>query len=667
MKLAVNGKPLVLNNGLLGKIAVVRMWPDLQTAEDEVIARISNTCDLLGLELSIVDTAGCLVNYPHSKITSNDVDFVIHLHFETPKTYDAFSFVTLWNPLDFYHEWGYRKYSTNLMTHDDFLSCGSESADDHIKRQIVASNSHLEPDLTLFHSLPEPYYEPNLGDKKLFYVGINWERLGKGVGRHDGLLKALDATGDLAIYGPKIFHGVDVWEGYSSYVGPIPFDGTSAIKAIHKAGISLVLSSEAHKKASLMSSRLFESLAAGAVIIVDENAFAKQHFGDTLLYIKTENVAADNVTGQVRKHLDWINDNPDEAIALAKSAQKIFKEKFDMSKSVENIYSSLPGRKKELEKKCLSKANSNVVNVFGLLLKYNKENLHKIISNFNKQSYESKKLLIVIDSEEYRVFNSEINSLISFDTIKVVTVDLYKRNEKNVIVNENTFGTVFYPLLANLNETELFSLLPPNETLFCNHYSSLVRAFEDDEGLELAHSDVLFKHKHEEKQFFDLSIDITPFNNEYNNPMGMSRLLFKMNAKPWLHHTLKYMNWGLIDTLVYKSEKVKRVSRASCTVDIQQLLYPNLENFELDAELLMDGMLQEERTEFLVSRYGNKSTSQAVLRSQNLLSNNKKIKFNTYSIEERQEIIAHLLESLTLPSWLLSIVRKGHSMLTKRK
>ena len=56
---------------------------------------------------------------------------------------------------------------------------------------------------------------------------------------------------------------------------------------IAKAGIVLVLSWPAHKEAELMSSRLSESVAAGALVISDENNFAKKFFGDSLLYIDT--------------------------------------------------------------------------------------------------------------------------------------------------------------------------------------------------------------------------------------------------------------------------------------------------------------------------------------------------------------------------------------------
>jgi hypothetical protein len=149
-------------------------------------------------------------------LTRHDVDFVLNLHFETPKRYDIFSFVALWNPLQFFHEWGYRRFTNNILTHDDFFSCSSPWADDHVKRCIASDPMRDAPRLTLYHSLSEPILPPTTGDGVLFYTGINWERLGKRPQRHGDLLSLLDKTGRLRIYGPKVFNGVDVWAGFRS-------------------------------------------------------------------------------------------------------------------------------------------------------------------------------------------------------------------------------------------------------------------------------------------------------------------------------------------------------------------------------------------------------------------------------------------------------------------
>src|SRR4051812_26589197 len=127
------------------KFGVIKLWPELKTAEDECIARLKLAAKGLGLECLEVDSFARLTTAPHTQLTEDDVDFILSLHFETPKSYDIFSFVALWNPLQFYHDWGYRKFTAHLLTHDDFLSCSSTWADDHIMRGIAGDATRSAP------------------------------------------------------------------------------------------------------------------------------------------------------------------------------------------------------------------------------------------------------------------------------------------------------------------------------------------------------------------------------------------------------------------------------------------------------------------------------------------------------------------------------------------
>ena len=96
----------IRGGGLKGVFAIVKMWPNLKAAEDECIARIKAAASALGLScIEILEDGRILGSDRFVKRT--DVDFAIHLHYSVPKSYDAFSFVALWNPVDFYHEWGY--------------------------------------------------------------------------------------------------------------------------------------------------------------------------------------------------------------------------------------------------------------------------------------------------------------------------------------------------------------------------------------------------------------------------------------------------------------------------------------------------------------------------------------------------------------------------------
>ena len=130
---------------LVGRFAVVKLWPKIKAAEDENVARLKVTAKSLGLKCIEITPDGRLVDPPHTRLTQADVDFVIHLHFETPKAYDIFSFVALWNPVQFYHDWGYRRFSRHLLTHDDFFSCSSTGTDDHIRRMIASDPTRIAP------------------------------------------------------------------------------------------------------------------------------------------------------------------------------------------------------------------------------------------------------------------------------------------------------------------------------------------------------------------------------------------------------------------------------------------------------------------------------------------------------------------------------------------
>lgn len=158
---------------MAGRFAVVKLWPDIKTAEDECIARLKIAARDLGVECVEVHADGRSLEDPRWQASHDNVDFVLHLHYDTPKRYDAFSIVALWNPLRFYHEWGYERTSRNLVTHDDFVSCLSEAADDHVTRMVRATGTHLPPVFRLFHSTADVVHPPSLGDGRLFYAGIN--------------------------------------------------------------------------------------------------------------------------------------------------------------------------------------------------------------------------------------------------------------------------------------------------------------------------------------------------------------------------------------------------------------------------------------------------------------------------------------------------------------
>jgi hypothetical protein len=533
-----------METALKRKFAVIKLWPEVKAAEDECIARLKITARSLGLECLEVDSFARLVDPPYTQLTRFDVDFVLSLHFETPKRYDIFSFVALWNPLQFYHEWGYRKFTRHLLSHDDFLSCDSTWADDHIWRSLTNDPMRDGPFFRLYHSLSEPILDPTVGKGELFYAGINWERVAKKPGRHQELLRLLDQCGALRIYGPKVYLGVNVWEGYESYAGPIPFDGVSVVQLINQAGISLVLSSEAHQQSELMSCRLFESLAAGAVILCDENPFARRYFGDTLLYIDTTR-SPEETFEQVQSHLNWIRSEPAKAQELAKRAQEIFREGFMLDRCLERIYQGLPDRKEKLASLYKPRKLEEKVCALFLMPKFDPGVLERHITSCLAQENVAMQTFLVMDRGERQRFGSLVEARLTglAAPITVETVDFAERRPDGSMKRRRRLGQVIHELLHRPIPGDYVCIVGPNEQLFSDHLCSLLRTLQDGEGTGAAWSDMLLRHTTGGKDFADLSDE--PKFREWcsDKPLGLGRFLFRVSAfRPDLGSTLPYLD-----------------------------------------------------------------------------------------------------------------------------
>ncbi len=142
--------------------AVVKQWPDIICAENEAIQRVIQSAALLDKKVIEIDKYGYIIG-ENKKITHDLVDFVIHFHFETPKTYDAFSFCCSWNPTKFYSDWGFREHVSNLLTHDDFLTCLSEQTDLLVTSTPSFYNAErMKPEIVFSHSLSGPIMKREL-------------------------------------------------------------------------------------------------------------------------------------------------------------------------------------------------------------------------------------------------------------------------------------------------------------------------------------------------------------------------------------------------------------------------------------------------------------------------------------------------------------------------
>ena len=524
----------VLPSGLIGRFAIVKLWPEIKTAEDECIARLKIAAASLGLECIEIHADGRLLEDPDNIIAKNDVDFVLHLHYDTPKLYDVFSFVALWNPVQFYHEWGYSRTSRNLLTHDDFLSCSSPAADDHVGRLIRKAATHLPPFFNLYHSIAYIVHPPSLGDHKLFYAGINWEALSKGKSRHQELLKRLDKTGNIRIFGPTLFQGVKVWEGYDSYVREIPFDGVSMIDEISNAGIALVLSSQAHKESELMSNRLFESVAAGALVICDENNFAKKFFGESLLYIDSR-CSVEEIFDAIESHLAWAKKNPDAALAMVLNAQEIFKKKFALEKNLSDLYHGFANRKLELIKHQRLEDSPEInVRLYLLLPEFSETIINAHIASVVAQEYKNVSPVLIIDTTEASKYRSSIENYLTNLPVQIDVLEIdfftYGINKENK--TRRRIGEVIAAVLeltSREGDTAVV-FVAPNEKIFSNHLQVLVGSLVRNPDANCAATAAILKHTDQPIHGIHERIDFRLFNPVF--PIGYARFIFRVSALP---------------------------------------------------------------------------------------------------------------------------------------
>ena len=224
------------------------------------------------------------------------------------------------------------------MSHDVYAYTGSPE----IKKLVRASRGDfVAADMPLLnHTLADPIIPPRLHDEyRVFYCGINWEKLTNKPARHDAVLRELDKKGVLDVYGPTEIRGVKLWDGYKGYHGSLPFDGRTIIGKIADAGACLVFSSEAHINSGIMSSRLFEAMAAGAVVIGDEHPFLSAAIGDNYVRVPSSLPAEERVK-RIMEALERFGRDPEEALALASAAQQRLLESYHLCTQLANVYAA---------------------------------------------------------------------------------------------------------------------------------------------------------------------------------------------------------------------------------------------------------------------------------------------------------------------------------------
>jgi hypothetical protein len=397
-------------SNIIRKIGVIRLWPEQPVAEHENVERIRSAAASVGVELVELDRNGFILNSPGIMVSKNDVDFVLHLHYETAKSYDVPSIAALWNPIDFYIEWGFDTYWANQMSHNIYSYTGSKKI-----KSLIAQNRGEDTASTMAmfnHTLSEPVYLPSKRRSlSIFYCGINWEKLTGKPGRHEGVLRGLDKAGKLSLYGPEKVRDINVWEGYRNYSGSLPFDGRTVIEKIAEAGACLVFSSEAHKSSEIMSNRLFEALSGGAVIIGDEHNFISEAIGNN--YIKVpSSLSTDQRIGNILKEIKQLENDPEVAQKMAKDAQDKFIQKYILTSQIANLYESFKDYR-DSSNKIIESITHKVVDIIAQPYDHDGEHVVNYLEKLNKGFDGRANILLLCSAKNEDWYKSHCGSYVT--------------------------------------------------------------------------------------------------------------------------------------------------------------------------------------------------------------------------------------------------------------
>lgn len=461
-------------------------WPDIRNAEYEVLKRLAIAAENIGSTMIAVDNDGLplwasrkMYLDKSKRIDGDSADFMLSLHFESPRLLDIYSYYAAWQPLQFYRQFGYDQSTEKMLTHNDWVSCDSKLADAHARNLFAACRP--EPSGTppqLFHSPPRPYHEPKITAKsRPFYVGINWERISGQKGRHHDLLVRLDEEELVDIYGPKKFLGAEPWRGFKSYRGELPFDGRSVVRAQHESGICLALSSEAHRASGLMSNRLFEGLAGGAAIIADSNRFVEEHFSD-VVYFVDEEASQEDLFFQIKTIVEEIRSNPERAIARARKGQERLAERFSLEGCLQSL---IDGHGERVRKYHAVATKPGSVTIIIVYAGNSLETLLGTLDTATAQVGVQVEIALVCDKMFLNVHRAEIEGMLSVAQCGLTTypceLTRFEATGENERPRPVPTGPAVADALAGI-KTDYFCFLRSDEDWFRDHLTTLIAGME---------------------------------------------------------------------------------------------------------------------------------------------------------------------------------------------
>lgn len=436
-------------------------------AETELSERLCLAAKNLGWEAIEVGSS--------SNIKEIQPDFVLVLHYKTPKLTGFPTYGCMWNPPHFFEQYEkaikQEKVKENILSYDGYLSSSSQ-INTWLKDILYGTNKKcfIAPFYTSCHKTS--YQEPLLENPHLVYIGINWDG-----SRFKELFQDLDTKEYMEIYGPT-----HAWTYLNSaYKGSIPFDGVSVLNILNKAGLGLCLHKEEHRKAAVPSMRIFEIVASGAVAICEEHPFIKEAFGNSVFYLDS-NLSPSEKVVQISRYVRWIKNHQQEAREMSASAHKIFTEKY----SFENLLLSIvPEHQKLIREKGFVK----IVDSSKLSDELNEKRVEIIVRTGDR---DAKMLKRCLDSIANQTYNNIGIIIVNYRKLEYLD-NLVKQYEDKLsikVINSKFSGFRSTQLIAGINAvtSEYFGILDDDDLIHPNHIYSLISLLKKYEDRGVAYS-----------------------------------------------------------------------------------------------------------------------------------------------------------------------------------
>lgn len=590
------------------RFGIINPWPGDLSAESEVVIRTVKSADISGIEYVPLSDWGHILDEISQKKTENfvnsrDLDFIITTHYLTHKGLDAFYYHALWNPPEIpLNLPDYTSFiSNNYLMNDDYLTYDMGGMKNHLRAILMNKPRDIEDTSMLTASFPEEsMLEPNLDEPKLFYCGMNWDKLVNNQNRHEGLFKLLDDTGKVKFFGPDIMKnwgGIRPWDGYKCYQYPIPWDGFSILKEVNECGICLVISSDIHRRAGAVTNRAYEACAAGAVIISDNNEFMLKHFKDAALFIYYNRENPIDTYNQIMEKYEWIISHKEEAKELVKRAQAIFREKFALDKQLLRIVENHPKRFNTIKNDLFARDDSKKVLVTYVLNSLAEEDIKQkidiVIKNVKHQYYRSIDLVIIADKSVYGHISDYVNK--TLPTAFVESMALFDEKRVRYMTDGSAIRAAqkkySYSYFVNTTAREIW---------FYDHITTLVRTIEDDNSY-VAYSGRLFLDSDNNctnTDFFDVYTDMQLSSlNDAKLAETSGQFMFLKEANNLIPDYVMDLLDGLehyayINILKIKHAKALSFSRRMSIVD-NGYIYDNrrnILNYDMQSRVIKDAI-----------------------------------------------------------------------------